>query len=89
MQLNNKPSKIFNLPIHLNQEDRYDLFFKLKIIEQKMFLIFYLLKLLTEQEKQREQIKKAMKSAASYNSMLQKEKKEERYSFFDLQTMVK
>ncbi len=30
-----------------------------------------------------------MKSASSYNSMLQKEKKEERYSFFDLQTMVK
>jgi hypothetical protein len=43
---------------------------------------------LTEQEKLREQIKKAMKSASSYNSMLQKEKKEERYSFFDLQTMV-
>lgn len=36
----------------------------------------------------KEIIKKSIKSASEYNSMLQKEKKEERSTCFDLQTMV-
>lgn len=36
----------------------------------------------------KEMIKKAMKSAANYNKRLQREKQEERETFFDMQTMV-
>jgi hypothetical protein len=42
---------------------------------------------LTASEKMKEMIRKAMKSATSYNSQLQREKKNERASFYDLQTM--
>lgn len=43
---------------------------------------------MSESERMKELIKKAMKSVASYNSQMQKEKKEERQTFYDLQTMV-
>ena len=42
---------------------------------------------MTPSEKMKEMIRKAMKSATSYNSQLQREKKSERASFYDLQTM--
>lgn len=41
-----------------------------------------------DQDRMKELIKKAIKSAAMYNSQFQKEKKEERQKYFDLQTMV-
>jgi hypothetical protein len=44
---------------------------------------------LSEADKMKELIKKTIKSASKYNSELQREKKEERKSYFDLQTMVK
>ena len=42
---------------------------------------------LTDSEKMKEMIRKAIKSATSYNSQLQREKKTDRASFYDLQTM--
>ena len=36
----------------------------------------------------KELMKKATKSAAEYNKMFQRERRDERNSFFDLQTMV-
>ena len=44
---------------------------------------------LSEADRMKELIKKAMKSVSNYNLQLQKEKKEERNLYFDLQTMVK
>ena len=41
-----------------------------------------------DSDKMKEMIKKAMKSAAKYNKMMQREKQEDRLTFFDLQTMV-
>lgn len=42
---------------------------------------------LSEKDRMKEMIKKAMKYVAAYNSQLQKEKQDERKSFYDLQTM--
>ena len=43
---------------------------------------------MSEEDKMKELIKKAMKSVSSYNTILQKEKKDERFLYYDLQTMV-
>ena len=43
---------------------------------------------MSEEDKMKELIKKAMKSVSSYNAQLQKEKKDERFLYYDLQTMV-
>lgn len=43
---------------------------------------------MSEADRMKEMIKKAMKSVSNYNLQLQKEKKEERNLYFDLQTMV-
>ncbi len=45
--------------------------------------------ILSEAERLKEMTKKAIKSAISYNQNLLKERKTERRSYFDLQTMVK
>lgn len=44
---------------------------------------------MSESDRMRELIKKAIKSVAAYNSQLQKEIREERRKYFDLQTMVR
>ena len=43
---------------------------------------------MSEADRMKELIKKTMKSVSNYNLQLQKEKKEERNLYFDLQTMV-
>ncbi|RNA34976.1 PHD finger 10 [Brachionus plicatilis] len=42
---------------------------------------------LSEKDKMKEMVRKAMESVATYNSQIQREKLEERKSFYDLQTM--
>ncbi|CAF0800235.1 unnamed protein product [Brachionus calyciflorus] len=42
---------------------------------------------LNEKDRMKEMIKKAIRSVAAYNSQIQKEKQEERKTFYDLQTM--
>ena len=44
---------------------------------------------MNESERLKELIKKAAQSASNYNAHFQREKKAERQSYFDLQTMVK
>ncbi len=48
----------------------------------------YFSQLLSEADRMKEMLKKAMKSATAYNANLQKEKRAERSAYFDLQTMV-
>lgn len=43
---------------------------------------------MSEEERLKEAMRKAMYSASNFNAQLQREKKEERNSFFDLQTFV-
>ena len=43
---------------------------------------------MSEADRMKELIKKTIKSVSNYNLQLQKERKEERNLYFDLQTMV-